>query len=71
MLISEMKRQVGVNLIKLREDRDLTLEQIENTTTVSPKTYSHYEDGSYLPTVSSLFKLCEGLGVSSNEILGF
>ncbi len=71
MSIEETQLQIRENLTRLRQDRGWTLDKTEGVTGVSAKTFSHYEDGSYLPTISSLFKLCKGLGVSSNEILGF
>lgn len=71
MSIEETRRRVRVTITKWRHDRELTLEQVEVLTGISQKTLSHYEDGSYLPTISSLYKICEGLGVSSSEILGF
>ncbi len=71
MSIEETQRQVRVNLAKLRHDQELTLEKTKKLTGIKTSTFSHYEAGTYLPTIPNLYKICKGLGVSSNEILGF
>lgn len=54
----------------LREDRDLTQQNICAYLNIAQNTYSQYENGKREIPISILIKLCLYFGVSSDYILG-
>lgn len=59
-----------MKLRELREDRDLTQEQIAEILNCKQNTYQQYESGKRQLSIVSLKKLCEFYGVSADYILG-
>ena len=55
----------------LREDRDLTQQQIARVLRTSQGYYSKYELGKRALPIEHLIKLCEIYNVSADYILGF
>lgn len=55
----------------LREDRDLTQQQIARVLRTSQTVYSRYELGKRALPIEHLIKLCEIYSVSADYILGF
>lgn len=55
----------------LREDHDLTQQQIANILKINQRAYSRYEIGTYELPIKHLITLCEFYNVSPEYILGF
>ncbi len=54
----------------LREDRDLTQQQIASQLLISQRTYSRYENGDRAIPIDILVEICNFHGVSVDYILG-
>ena len=54
----------------LREDHDMTQQQVADWLGTSQTMYARYERGAYELPIRHLVKLCELYKVSSDEILG-
>lgn len=60
---------IGRFLARLRNERELTQEQLAERLGTSNKTISRWENGNYMPPVEMLMELSEFYGVSINELL--
>lgn len=63
----------GEDLLKLkeiREDRDLTQQEIANILNCKQNTYQQYESGKRQIPIGALTKLCLYYGISADYILG-
>lgn len=58
-----------MRLKELREDRDLTQQEIANLLNCKQNTYQQYESGKRQLPISALSKLCLYYGVSADYIL--
>ncbi|MFC5442861.1 helix-turn-helix domain-containing protein [Rhizobium halophytocola] len=65
----DMRRLVGRNFARLREERRLTQEEIAARSGFSQQYLSGLERGRRNPTVVTLFKLSQALGVSHIELV--
>lgn len=65
----DIRRQVGLNLKRLREAKKLSQEAFALDTGVHRTYVSGVERGIRNPTVTIVAKLAAGLGVSSEELL--
>lgn len=61
--------KIGRFLAQLRQENNLTQEQLGERLRVTNKTVSRWENGHYLPPTEMLLELSELYGVSINEIL--
>ena len=61
----------GAHLRKMRQDRGLTLEQLEEKTGIDSKQISRLERGERSPTLTTIFYIAKGLGVKPKELLAF
>lgn len=52
-----------------REAAGLSIEELAQKTNISEETLQKYEDGTSLPTVEGLVKLCRAIGATPNEML--
>ena len=57
-------------LRNLREDRDLTQAEIAKYLSISPRTYSDYENGEILVPITALIKLADYYHVSIDYLVG-
>ncbi|MCJ7985524.1 helix-turn-helix domain-containing protein [Priestia sp. OVL9] len=55
---------IAKNLVKLRKNRNLTLDQVSELTGVSKAMLAQIEKGKSSPTVTTLWKIANGLQVS-------
>ena len=57
-------------LKSIREEKELTQQQLSDRSGVSVRTIQNYESGSYSPRFGIVDKLAEALEISSPELLG-
>lgn len=65
----DMRKLVGRNFARLREERGLTQEQISARSGFSQQYLSGLERGARNPTVITLFELAQALGVSHVDLV--
>ncbi len=65
----DMRRLVGRNFARLRSEKGLTQEQVEQRSGFSQQYISDLERGRRNPTVITLFELARALGVSHMELV--
>lgn len=65
----DMRRLVGRNFARLRRDRSLTQEQVQERSGFSQQYLSGLERGRRNPTVITLHELAQALGVDFRELL--
>lgn len=65
----DMRKLVGKNFGRLRREKGLTQEQIEERSGFSQQYLSGLEQGKRNPTVITLYELSQALGVSHLELL--
>lgn len=67
--MDQINEIVALNLKRLREERKLSLDQVAKTTGVSKSMLSQIERGVVVPTISTIWKITNGLKVSFTEIV--
>ena len=65
----DMRKLVGRNFARLRREKGLTQEQVEERSGFSQQYLSSLERGRRNPTVITLFELSQALGVSHVELV--
>ena len=65
----DMRKLVGRNVKRIRQQKGLTQEQLAELSGFSQQYISGLEQGRRNPTVVSLFELATALGVSHMELL--
>ena len=65
----DMRKLVGRNFARLRRDRGLTQEQVEERSGFSQQYLSSLERGRRNPTVITLYELARALDVSHVELV--
>lgn len=65
----DMRKLVGRNFTRLRREKGLTQEQIEERSGFSQQYLSSLERGRRNPTVITLYELAQALGVSHVELV--
>lgn len=65
----DMRKLVGENFARLRREKGLTQEQVEERSGFSQQYLSGLERGKRNPTVITLYELAQALGVSHVELL--
>lgn len=65
----DMRKLVGRNFARLRREKGLTQEQIEERSGLSQQYLSGLERGKRNPTVITLYELAQALGVSHVELV--
>lgn len=66
----EGTRNLGANLRNFREVRGLTQADLGNRAGIAPASISHFETGQRVPSLDSLVKVADALGVSVDVLLG-
>lgn len=56
-------------LRKIREQRGLTLQEVEDLTGIDLNTLSRYERGVLMPNSKTVLKIAEALGITTDELL--
>lgn len=65
-----IKKTISTNITKYRELSGMTQKELAQKLGVTPSRISNWEQGANCPTIDILFKVCEVLGVSINDIYG-
>lgn len=65
----DMRKLVGRNFARLRRDKGLTQEQVEERSGFSQQYLSSLERGRRNPTVITLYELAQALGVGHIELV--
>jgi len=65
----DMRKLVGQNFARIRREKGLTQEQIEERSGFSQQYLSGLERGRRNPTIITLYELSQALGVSHVELL--
>lgn len=65
----DMRRLVGRNFARVRREKGLTQEEVEDRSGFSQQYISGLEQGKRNPTVVTLYELAQALGVSHMELL--
>lgn len=65
----DMRKLVGRNFARLRREKGLTQEQIEERSGFSQQYLSSLERGLRNPTIVTLFELAQALGVSHVDLV--
>ncbi|MBI3864172.1 MAG: helix-turn-helix transcriptional regulator [Planctomycetia bacterium] len=67
---SELGHAFRESLKKLREIRNLTQSELGERAGIAAAAVSHFETGQRVPSLDSLVRLADALGVSVDELLG-
>ncbi len=65
----DMRKLVGNNFARLRREKGLTQEQVEERSGLSQQYLSGLERGKRNPTVITLYELAQAIGVSHVELV--
>lgn len=65
----DMRKLVGRNFARIRREKGLTQEQVEELSGFSQQYLSGLEQGKRNPTVVTLFELAQALGVSHVDLV--
>lgn len=65
----DMRKLVGQNFARLRQDRGLTQEEVEARSGFSQQYLSNLERGKRNPTIITLYELAQALEVSHVELV--
>ncbi|WP_332116891.1 helix-turn-helix transcriptional regulator [Azorhizobium caulinodans] len=65
----DMRKLVGRNFARLRQEKGLTQEDVETRSGFSQQYISGLERGRRNPTVITLYELAQALGVSHEELV--
>ena len=66
---NDLKEIIGKNLRNIRADRKMTREQMAELVGVSTTFYANLETGNKMMSVTTLKKIADALGVSTDSIL--
>jgi transcriptional regulator with XRE-family HTH domain len=67
----DMRRLVGRNVKRIRQQKGLTQEQLAELSGFSQQYISGFEQGRRNPTIVSLYELASALGVSHIDLVSF
>jgi transcriptional regulator with XRE-family HTH domain len=67
--VDEEIRPLGQAIKRLREAKDMTLDDLEETSGIDRNTISRYENLKVNPTATALLKLARGLDVNVSELM--
>ncbi len=67
----ELTKQLGANIRKLRLKKDISQEALSMSAGLHPAYIGRLERGEKCPTIDTVYKICDALCVSVNEILCF
>ncbi len=68
-MMEQMRRNLGVQLKKIRHQRGMSLDDIAKLTDVSKGQLAQMEKGESNPTVSTIWKIADGLKISFSSLL--
>lgn len=67
--MKEINEIVGINLKKFRTEKGLTLDQVATQAGVSKSMVGEIERGTKSPTISILWKICNGINIPFSELM--
>ncbi len=67
--MQEMRKNLGSQLNKIRRQRDMSLDDMAKLTDVSKAQLAQMEKGESNPTVSTIWKIADGLKISFSSLL--
>ena len=67
----QLNKQIGFNIRKYRLKADISQENLALSAGLYPAYIGRLERGEKCPTIDTLYKICEALGISVCEILDF
>lgn len=67
----QLNRQIGISIRKYRLKSDISQENLGLSAGINPAYIGRLERGEKCPTIDTLYKICEALGISVCEILNF
>ena len=67
--MKEINEIVGINLKKFRNEKGLTLDQVAEQAGVSKSMVGEIERGTKSPTISTLWKICNGINIPFSELM--
>lgn len=67
--MKEINEIVGINLKKFRNEKGLTLDQVAEQAGVSKSMVGEIERGTKSPTISILWKICNGINIPFSELM--
>ena len=65
-----IRKTISINISKYREQAGFTQKELASKLGVTPSRVSNWEQGANSPTIDILFKVCEALNISINDIYG-
>ena len=65
---SRASKAIPYNLRKIRDKRNLTQEQMAKLLKISNSSYAKIEQGIRVPSIHTLEKICDALGVKLDDI---
>jgi len=69
--LMDLKQMIGARIKEIRTKKGITQEQLSERMEINPKYLSSIERGKENPTLSTLIRLSESLGVDLSEIFRF
>ncbi|MDI9318978.1 MAG: helix-turn-helix transcriptional regulator [Phycisphaerales bacterium] len=63
-------KKIAAKIRELREHKSILQSYIATKLDISPNTYSRIESGHTQITINNLFKICEALDITVNELIG-
>lgn len=68
---ADLSTNIGKNIRKFRLSADISQESLSMSAGLNPSYIGILERGEKCPTIDTLYKICEALGISVCEILNF
>ena len=62
-------KELANRLIKIIDERSMTVESLANTVGLTREYVSGIKNGHNVPSIDSLEKICSGLGLEPNDLL--
>lgn len=69
--MDDFRKMLGANLRKARHHQGLTQEEVAASIDIPTEVYGRMERGSMIPRLGLFVTLCNTLGVTSDQLLGF
>jgi len=69
VLMDNLDKAIGQNIKRIRSEHNLSMDQVAELTGVSKSMIARIESGASTPTVTTLWKICNGLKVSFSTML--
>ena len=71
MTSTELSKNLGIRIRKLREERNITQQNLAEMCNVEKSNMARIEAGRTNPTLFSMYKICSALKISLAELVDF